>query len=182
MSTTMHAGLKRVGRGAATGLLASLAALFVAGPSFADIHLPTAWAQGDTEASSIYSLDTVLSVPDAEEDVAGQTDGPSESGPGLSEGVEIARGAASWYGGRFHGRRTASGERFDMYALTAAHPTLPFGTRIKVRRLDTGQEIEVRINDRGPHARGRILDLSRGAAQALGVLQAGESNVALVRP
>jgi hypothetical protein len=56
MSTTMHAGLKRVGRGAATGLLASLAALFVAGPSFADIHLPTAWAQGDTEASSIYSL------------------------------------------------------------------------------------------------------------------------------
>ena len=71
MSTTMHAGLKRVGRGAATGLLASLAALFVAGPSFADIHLPTAWAQGDTEASSIYSLDTVLSVPDAEEDVAG---------------------------------------------------------------------------------------------------------------
>ena len=96
--------------------------------------------------------------------------------------MEIARGAASWYGGRFHGRRTASGERFDMYALTAAHPTLPFGTRIKVRRLDTGQEIEVRINDRGPHARGRILDLSRGAAQALGVLQAGESNVALVRP
>jgi len=182
MSTTMHAGLKRVGRGAATGLLASLAALFVAGPSFADIHLPTAWAQGDTDASSIYSLDTVLSVPDAEEDVAGQTDGPSASGRGLSEGVEIARGAASWYGGRFHGRRTASGERFDMYALTAAHPTLPFGTRIKVRRLDTGQEIEVRINDRGPHARGRILDLSRGAAQALGVLQAGESNVALVRP
>jgi rare lipoprotein A len=152
------------------------------GPSFADIHLPTAWAQGDTDASSIYSLDTVLSVPDAEEDVAGQTDGLSASGPGLSEGVEIARGAASWYGGRFHGRRTASGERFDMYALTAAHPTLPFGTRIKVRRLDTGQEIEVRINDRGPHARGRILDLSRGAAQALGVLQAGESNVALVRP
>jgi hypothetical protein len=121
MSTTMHAGLKRVGRGAATGLLASLAALFVAGPSFADIHLPTAWAQGDTEASSIYSLDTVLSVPDAEEDVAGQTDGPSASGPGLSEGVEIARGAASWYGGRFHGRRHESRGAAQALETLAVH-------------------------------------------------------------
>jgi rare lipoprotein A len=105
--------------------------------------------------------------------------------PGLREvpaPVEIDRGKVSWYGGGFHGRRTASGERFDMYALTAAHPTLPFGTRIKVRRLDTGKEVEVRINDRGPHTRGRILDLSRGAAQALGLLQAGSTSVSLLPP
>lgn len=123
---------------------------------------------------SIYALDTLAPVgptADAQADLM-DADAPEE----------FDRGKVSWYGGRFHGRRTASGERFDMYALTAAHPTLPFGTRIKVRRLDTGQEVEVRINDRGPHARGRILDLSRAAAEALGVLQAGESMVALVLP
>ena len=125
-------------------------------------------------APSIYGLDTLMPVPGG--DVAGAEPLEAEASS------EFDRGNASWYGGRFHGRRTASGERFDMYALTAAHPTLPFGTRIKVRRLDTGQEIEVRINDRGPHARGRILDLSRAAAQALGVLQVGEAAVALLRP
>ena len=89
------------------------------------------------------------------------------------EPAEIDRGKVSWYGDRFHGRRTASGERFDMHELTAAHKTLPFGTRVKVRHLDTGKEVEVRINDRGPHVRGRIIDLSRAAAAALGMLQAG---------
>ena len=86
---------------------------------------------------------------------------------------EIGRGLASWYGGHFHGRRTASGERFDMHALTAAHPTLPFGTVVRVRSLVNGQEVEVRINDRGPHVKRRVIDLSRAAAQALGLLQSG---------
>lgn len=96
--------------------------------------------------------------------------------------TEIARGKGSWYGGHFHGRRTASGEKFDMHDLTAAHMTLPFGTRVKVRDLRTGKEVEVRINDRGPHVRGRIIDLSRAAALALGVLHAGEAAVALLLP
>lgn len=86
---------------------------------------------------------------------------------------EIGRGIASWYGGHFHGRRTASGERFDMHALTAAHPTLPFGTVVRVQSLVNGQEVEVRINDRGPHVKQRVIDLSRAAAQALGLLQSG---------
>lgn len=86
---------------------------------------------------------------------------------------EIGRGIASWYGGHFHGRRTASGERFDMHALTAAHPTLPFGTVVRVQSLVTGREVEVRINDRGPHVKQRVIDLSRAAAQALGLLQSG---------
>jgi rare lipoprotein A len=86
---------------------------------------------------------------------------------------ELQRGIASWYGQRFHGRRTASGERYDMHALTAAHPTLPFGTIVRVRSLVNGREVDVRINDRGPYIRKRIIDLSRGAAEALGLLEAG---------
>lgn len=85
---------------------------------------------------------------------------------------EVQRGIASWYGGRFHGRRTASGERYDMDALTAAHPSLPFGTVVRVRSLVNGRSVDVRINDRGPHIRRRIIDLSRGAAQALGLIDA----------
>ena len=79
------------------------------------------------------------------------------------------RGLASWYGPRFHGRRTASGARFDMHALTAAHPTLPFGTRVLVRNMATGRVVVVRINDRGPHLRLRIIDLSQAAARAIGL-------------
>lgn len=82
-------------------------------------------------------------------------------------------GRASWYGEPHHGRRTASGERFDMHALTAAHPTLPFGTRLRVVNLDNDRQVEVRVNDRGPAVPGRILDLSYAAARALGAVRAG---------
>jgi rare lipoprotein A len=95
---------------------------------------------------------------------------------------EIARGLASWYGEKFHGRRTASGERFDMNELTAAHPSLPFGTRLRVRNPRNGREVEVRINDRGPFTGGRIIDLSRAAAEAIGLIQAGVAPVVLLRP
>jgi rare lipoprotein A len=77
-------------------------------------------------------------------------------------------GVASWYGRAFHGRRTANGERFNMHALTAAHPTLPLSTFVRVTNLDNGRSIAVRINDRGPFARGRIIDLSQAGARALG--------------
>lgn len=86
---------------------------------------------------------------------------------------EIQRGIASWYGGRFHGRRTASGEVYDMDGLTAAHPSLPFGTRVRVQSLVNGRTVDVRINDRGPHIRKRVIDLSRGAARALGLIESG---------
>jgi rare lipoprotein A len=78
-------------------------------------------------------------------------------------------GIASWYGPGFQGRRTANGERFDTNQLTAAHKTLPFGTRVRVRSLVNGKEVVVRINDRGPFIAGRIIDLSRAAAQAIGM-------------
>jgi rare lipoprotein A len=107
---------------------------------------------------------------------------PGQVVPEADEDREIAQGRASWYGRRFHGRRTASGERFDMNAMTAAHRTLPFGTRVRVRNPGNGREVEVRINDRGPHLRGRIIDLSHAAASALGLLQVGEATVVLLRP
>ena len=97
------------------------------------------------------------------------------------EDVLIARGLASWYGGKFHGRRTASGERYDMHALTAAHKTLPFGTRLRVRSVHTGKEVVVRINDRGPYKHQRIIDLSRAAMVALGTLERGVTEVELLR-
>jgi peptidoglycan lytic transglycosylase len=85
----------------------------------------------------------------------------------------ILIGRASWYGQAHHGLVTASGERFDMYALTAAHRTLPFGTRLRVVNLDNDRAVEVRVNDRGPIVPGRILDLSYAAARALGAVGAG---------
>jgi len=87
------------------------------------------------------------------------------------------KGIASWYGGKFHGRQTASGERYDMNKMTAAHKTLPFGTRVRVTNLDTGRKVVVRINDRGPFVRGRIIDLSRAAARKMDMIQAGTAKV-----
>ena len=95
---------------------------------------------------------------------------------------ELERGKASWYSLRFQGRRTASGERYDQRALTAAHKTLPFGTLVRVRSLLTGREIEVRVNDRGPFVRGRVIDLSHAAAEALGLLGLGVKEVVLFVP
>lgn len=87
------------------------------------------------------------------------------------------RGLASWYGQGFHNLRTASGETFDMNGLTAAHPTLPFGTQLKVRNPANGRAVVVRVNDRGPFTGGRSLDLSRAAASALGLVQRGAGQV-----
>ncbi len=89
------------------------------------------------------------------------------------------RGVASWYGPSFHGNPTANGEPYDMWALTAAHRTLPFGTRVLVQSVDTGKSVTVRINDRGPFIRGRIIDLSYGAARELAMIGRGTENVSL---
>ncbi len=91
----------------------------------------------------------------------------------------VVRGWASWYGSGFQGQRTASGEPFNPQALTAAHRTLPFGTQVRVTNLRNGQSVVVRINDRGPHVRGRDIDISAGAARALGLLPMGTAPVRL---
>ncbi len=100
---------------------------------------------------------------------------PDESS--LKLGKPLQSGSASWYGPGFHGRRTASGEKYNMYDLTAAHPTLPFGTRLNVRNIRTGQMVTVRVNDRGPFAKKRILDLSYEAARQVGVWGPGTAIV-----
>jgi len=89
------------------------------------------------------------------------------------------RGIASWYGHPYHGRCTASGEVYDMDQLTAAHRTLPFDTWVRVRNLENGREVVVRINDRGPFVRGRIIDLSRAAARTLDMIGPGTARVQL---
>ena len=82
-------------------------------------------------------------------------------------------GTASWYGKRYHGRTTASGERFDMNAMTAAHRSLPFGTRVRVTNMANRRSMVLTINDRGPYAGGRIIDVSRRAAAILGMMRKG---------
>ena len=98
---------------------------------------------------------------------------PTDGQPGPDAGI------ASYYADALHGRRTANGERFDMHALTAAHRTLPFGTRVKVTNLDNGRSVVVRINDRGPYVKGRVIDLSKAAARELRFLDRGTTRVRL---
>ena len=89
------------------------------------------------------------------------------------------RGVASWYGYEFHGRKTADGEIYNMYAYTAAHKTLPFNTYVMVKNLNNGRETVVRINDRGPFVKNRIIDLSYAAAKQLGIVGVGTAPVEL---
>jgi len=91
----------------------------------------------------------------------------------------VQEGTVSWYGGQFHKRPTASGELFNANALTMAHPTLPFGTRVKVTNLWNGRSVVVRVNDRGPFVGHRIADLSKAAAQTLGMMQRGVAHVTM---
>ena len=88
-------------------------------------------------------------------------------------------GVASYYAHKYHGRKTASGERFDMNDMTAAHKTLPFGTRVRVTNVSNGKSVTVRINDRGPFVKGRVIDVSLAAAKKLDMVNAGLAQVRL---
>ena len=87
------------------------------------------------------------------------------------------RGVASYYGNEFQGRLTANGERFDQNQMTAAHRSLPFGTKVRVKHVNNGREVVVRINDRGPFVDGRVIDLSRAAAEQLDMIREGVAMV-----
>ena len=126
----------------------------------------------------------------AQETVAPQVELPQKESPHREESKieevqtdeaqkETIVGIASYYASKFHGRRTASGERFSQKVLTAAHLTLPFGTLLKVTNLQNMKSVIVRINDRGPHVRGRIVDLSRAAAELIGMRHTGTARVEL---
>lgn len=103
----------------------------------------------------------------------------SKSNPVVAEFGHIEEGLASWYGEKYHGRTTASGEVFDKNAISAAHKELPFGTWVEVTNLDNGRKLRVRINDRGPFIEGRIIDLSERAASELGMKNAGIARVVI---
>jgi rare lipoprotein A len=92
---------------------------------------------------------------------------------------DVRVGLASFYGPQWHGHLTANGERLDIHAMTAAHRTLPFGTRVRVTLLQTGKSVVVRINDRGPYVHGRIIDLTDAAARAIGLTTEGVGRVRL---
>ena len=97
--------------------------------------------------------------------------------PAPSQPSQVETGLASWYGRRFHGKLTASGEIFNQEKFTAAHRTFPWGSRVKVTNLANGKSVEVRINDRGPFGQGRIIDVSRAAARVLGMVGSGITTV-----
>jgi rare lipoprotein A len=97
--------------------------------------------------------------------------------PELQQPTIVETGLASWYGPRFHGKRTASGEVFNQGDFTAAHRTLPWGTKVKVTNIANGKSVAVRINDRGPFGKGRIIDVSRAAARVLGMVGSGITTV-----
>lgn len=100
--------------------------------------------------------------------------------PDAGKGEVIEEGVASWYGPKFHGKLTANGEKYDMYGLTAAHRTLPFNTLLRVENLKNGESVVVRVNDRGPFAKNRIIDLSKKAAQEIDMIGNGTAPVKLI--
>ena len=105
-----------------------------------------------------------------------ETEAPAASAP---QETVLGRGSASYYASKFNGRRTASGERFDNSDLTAAHRSLPFGSRVRVTNPANGRSVVVRVNDRGPFTRGRLIDVSRAAAEELGMVARGHADVEL---
>jgi rare lipoprotein A len=109
-------------------------------------------------------------------EVAPRPPGRDEAAP---PGTQV--GVASFYAHRFHGRKTASGTRYDMHAMTCAHPTLPFGTRLRVTELVSGRSVVVTVNDRGPFTGGRIVDVSYAAAKKLGMVERGVARVKVER-
>jgi rare lipoprotein A len=122
-------------------------------------------------AGEIPPIATIPSAPEREQVP------PLEKIPELPQSPMVETGLASWYGPRFHGKRTASGEVFNQNDFTAAHRTLPWGSKVKITNVANGKSVEVRINDRGPFGKGRIIDVSRAAARALGIVGSGITTV-----
>lgn len=128
-----------------------------------------------SEAFEPFDRKPPLYEPGDDDHAVDLTDIEIPRGPRVIE--HLGSGTASFYGKRFHGRRTANGESFDMHAMTAAHRTLPFGSLVRVTNPRNGKQVIVRINDRGPFSRGRVIDLSRAAAEELGMISRGHARV-----
>ena len=158
---------------------------------FLMLALRCEWGLANPEPSAPVTLasETLESPSESEPPIANNTSQEDQLAPDpqdqslyrLSSTHQVQRGLGSWYGPGFHGRRTASGLLFDMHAFTAAHRTLPLLSYVKVTLADTGTYVIAQITDRGPFVKGRIIDLSKGAATALGLLPKGLATV-IVEP
>ncbi len=170
---------RRKGTGAASaanrwgGAAAALA--FAVGGLVTPIHAQTT---GELAGAITSSFAAVPSTPLAA-DPATIRPIPEQQPEAEPAAQEIGGGMASWYGSRFAGKPTASGERFDPSDYTAAHRSLPFGSRVRVTNSRTGESVVVRINDRGPFSGGRVIDVSRAAASELGLIGPGHAEVTL---
>lgn len=183
MRTGMHIR-KQTARSAAARTLQALAV--VAGIGFAPLAASSAApAQSDFQASTGMDAAAAAAFVELLPVQPGSATIKSESAAIVPAEISapqesvIGRGSASYYADKFNGRRTASGERFDNDEMTAAHRTLPFGSRVRVTNPGNGRSVVVRINDRGPFTRGRMIDVSRAAAQELGLIARGHGNVEL---
>lgn len=177
--TFLHEPLERpvAGRSGRRALVGTLLALLL-GATLAPLHA------GESGAAAVQAAGPERSLV---RQVQGAVQGTLQGGVDWlagrdSEPLVLEQGSASYLWSGLQGRKTASGERYDMNELTAAHKTLPFGTRVIVRSLQTGREVAVRIIDRGPHLKSRIIDLSHAAAAALGIKGHGVSEVQLIEP
>ena len=132
-------------------------------------------AKADDDEQPVKAKKKAKAVAKADDD----DDVPQKKSKGGGGGSEYQSGLASWYGGNFNGRKTANGETYDMWDMTAAHKSLPFGTRVRVTNTRNGDYVDVRINDRGPFVGGRIIDLSAAAAGDLGMTNSGVAPVKL---
>ncbi|MEM7689967.1 MAG: septal ring lytic transglycosylase RlpA family protein [Pseudomonadota bacterium] len=155
----------------------------LASPAVAEDRAPTA-TEPATDPDAPYSFETAfepLGEPQPFISVFPGAVDLEDIDPPLGPRIirSLGPGVASYYGRRFHGRLTANGERFNMNAMTAAHKSLPFGTRVRVTNPSNGRSVTVRINDRGPFVRGRTIDLSRRAARELGLISRGHARVTL---
>lgn len=157
--------------------LAALAVLAPIAASSASASDAATFARVEASTSAMIELVPVQPT----DDVSATTNAPAmiEEAPSAPQETVMGRGSASYYASKFDGRRTASGERFDNQGMTAAHRTLPFGTLVRVTNLATGNSVVVRINDRGPFSAGRMIDVSRAAAEELGLVARGHGTVEL---
>ena len=154
--------------------MAPLAASSAAAPDAAAAQIDAATSAAVIELVPVQPTTEVTGpAPAADFDSA---EAPAPSSP---QETRIGRGSASYYAAKFHGRRTASGEMFDNRAMTAAHRTLPFGTLVRVTNPANGASVVVRITDRGPFTRDRMIDVSRAAAEELGLIARGHATVEL---
>jgi rare lipoprotein A len=130
-----------------------------------------------TGAAGAHAADSDASTPVAEAVAIASSEAEAKPESPLPSIDDVETGIASWYGQNFHNKKTASGERFNAQGLTAAHPTLPFHTWVRVTLLSTGRSVIVRITDRGPHIANRLIDISRGAAAKIGLIHRGSGTV-----